>query len=678
MSDIILKTNETRERIYTATAGQTDFSVPFHYENAAGMGVTVTPVEGAVSTPSFTMVPPSNYGSEENPGILRLTAPLAGGERVVVFGATPAGRVTSLSASQGNPSTKLNQEYSNLQKQVQEMKTRQARAISHRPGESMPDLPALSSLLGKLFWPNSSGTGWDTMAAGGFRDLAEDLAKGAASAVLAVSAALAPIEELADLQAQIMALAAVATAIEQVAENADNLASSELVNVRAWGALGTYDPETMTGPDDYAAILAAKTFAESVGIKRLYFPPGKYGMSQPLQLAGDDWVLDGVDMNASILCAINDDNLIEIDCRTAMSYRGTIANLGFRRRSASYSNTCAVRVLCDPAVSAGLSHWTFRDIMGRGVERVVYFEAPLNVLWSGVRQISPHAFCKFVNIHVPLDFDGRYPYSVIEWASGNGPHHLILGGQFRSREASVKMGDGGELSGVGDFVMTGVHCVLGKEAVRVLGPTGVTTYRYNFSITACQFDVLTDYLLNFENAGLINALGNNFTGLTNRIVNCTNYSLQDDTGIKRNGTSGRTDIFDILTSFQKLATFTAGITMSGGRFTRSGGFINLGTPVPLTLDAAGAITLTGSYHTVDTYEGAASDELVTINGGIDGDELTLVIASNSRTILAKHNTGNVRLSGKADFNMNSVSDVKYFLRRGGVWCEKGGSGDNFT
>ena len=161
MSDIILKENETRERIYTASAGQTDFAVPFWYEGADEMGVTVTTAAGVTSQPAFTMVPAGKYGTENQPGILRLDVPLTGGERVEVYGVTPLGRVTSLSANSGNPSAKLNEEYSNLQKQIQELGRTLSRSLLARRGESLPVLPAKSAIAGKIAYLNPAATGYE-------------------------------------------------------------------------------------------------------------------------------------------------------------------------------------------------------------------------------------------------------------------------------------------------------------------------------------------------------------------------------------------------------------------------------------------------------------------------------------------------------------------------------------
>jgi hypothetical protein len=61
--------------------------------------------------------------------------------------------------------------------------------------------------------------------------------------------------------------------------------------------------------------------------------------------------------------------------------------------------------------------------------------------------------------------------------------------------------------------------------------------------------------------------------------------------------------------------------------------------------ASGVITVTGSHHLIDTEGGAATDDLDTINGGVDGMIVVLRDASSSRDVTLKDGTGNLRLAG---------------------------------
>lgn len=283
MADIILKTNETRERIYTATAAQTDFSVPFRYESADEMGVTVVDADGVSTEPDFVMVPSGAYGTEDQPGILRLTAPLEGGERVEVYGVTPRGRVTSLAASQGNPSGKLNQEYSNLQKQVQEITTVLARALRARRGEALPVLPPKSSLAGMILWLNEAMTSWELLPAAGLSAIAADLAS-PLSVLNAVAAKLDAVEQVADVDVEVAALgpyaaalAAALPALLTVAQAIEDGLIAALVGDRAVivaQGIAADCTSVGVGTDDSAALQAALNDWKAAGHGSVLVVPG--------------------------------------------------------------------------------------------------------------------------------------------------------------------------------------------------------------------------------------------------------------------------------------------------------------------------------------------------------------------------------------------------------------------
>lgn len=66
------------------------------------------------------------------------------------------------------------------------------------------------------------------------------------------------------------------------------------------------------------------------------------------------------------------------------------------------------------------------------------------------------------------------------------------------------------------------------------------------------------------------------------------------------------------------------------------------TIAPELTIASGAITVTSSYHRVDTEGDAASDDLDTINGGTNGQILVLRSANSSREVVVRNNVGNIR------------------------------------
>ncbi|HUV82897.1 MAG TPA: hypothetical protein VMW53_07480 [archaeon] len=79
----------------------------------------------------------------------------------------------------------------------------------------------------------------------------------------------------------------------------------------------------------------------------------------------------------------------------------------------------------------------------------------------------------------------------------------------------------------------------------------------------------------------------------------------------------------------------------------------------LTLDAAGAVTITQNYHTIDTFGDNATDDLVTLNRGANVEEAFLLIIRpehTDRTIVVKHGTGNILCVGNADITLDDVHD----------------------
>jgi len=91
----------------------------------------------------------------------------------------------------------------------------------------------------------------------------------------------------------------------------------------------------------------------------------------------------------------------------------------------------------------------------------------------------------------------------------------------------------------------------------------------------------------------------------------------------------------------------AGVTLTGPM---------INTPTTLTI-ASGVITATSNYHRVDTEASAATDDLDTINGGTAGMLLVLRQLVSTRDVTVKHATGNIRLSGGADFVMQTRRDT---------------------
>lgn len=89
-------------------------------------------------------------------------------------------------------------------------------------------------------------------------------------------------------------------------------------------------------------------------------------------------------------------------------------------------------------------------------------------------------------------------------------------------------------------------------------------------------------------------------------------------------------------------------------------------PETLLTIASGAVTVTGSSHSI-AGEGAASDDLVTLNGGFDGQIMIFRQHFSAQNITFKDGTGNMNLAG--DFAMTTGLDSLMLKLVGSTWIE---------
>jgi hypothetical protein len=105
------------------------------------------------------------------------------------------------------------------------------------------------------------------------------------------------------------------------------------------------------------------------------------------------------------------------------------------------------------------------------------------------------------------------------------------------------------------------------------------------------------------------------------------------------------------------------------------GFFSLApaTITELTI-ATGAVTATRSHHTIDTESDASTDDLdtITATNAVDGTLIAILPANTARTIVVKHNTGNIKTTSGEDIELDSTD--KYFaaIYFGTTWYELGG------
>jgi hypothetical protein len=92
--------------------------------------------------------------------------------------------------------------------------------------------------------------------------------------------------------------------------------------------------------------------------------------------------------------------------------------------------------------------------------------------------------------------------------------------------------------------------------------------------------------------------------------------------------------------------------------------------------SSGAITVTGTYHTVDTEGDASTDDLQVINGGTAGQILVLRTAANVRDVVVKDVVGGSdNIYCGSDITLSSIQDTVTLLCLGTTWVRMA-VGDN--
>jgi len=120
----------------------------------------------------------------------------------------------------------------------------------------------------------------------------------------------------------------------------------------------------------------------------------------------------------------------------------------------------------------------------------------------------------------------------------------------------------------------------------------------------------------------------------------------------------------ILAAMDQPVTTTSDVTFAD---TTMNGIVTHGQGAELTI-ASGAITITHSFHRVDTEGDAPADDLFTINGGSAGIRLTLMSSNGARDVTIKDGGGgNLRILG--DFILNGVRATMELMFDGSVWVE---------
>lgn len=107
-------------------------------------------------------------------------------------------------------------------------------------------------------------------------------------------------------------------------------------------------------------------------------------------------------------------------------------------------------------------------------------------------------------------------------------------------------------------------------------------------------------------------------------------------------------------------------------------WINFTDTTELTI-SSGGITVTQSFHRVDTEGDASSDDLDTITGMVHGDFVIIHPENDARTVVIKHNTGNIQCVGGSDITLDDIFDFAILIHNGTtIMAMSGGGGVSGT
>lgn len=98
------------------------------------------------------------------------------------------------------------------------------------------------------------------------------------------------------------------------------------------------------------------------------------------------------------------------------------------------------------------------------------------------------------------------------------------------------------------------------------------------------------------------------------------------------------------------------------------GRVAIGNKTTITIDGAGAVAPTQSFHAV-AGAGSAADDLDTIAGGVVGTILVLMAADGANTITIRNGNGNILNAGGASIALDNIEDTVMYIFDGSNWLQ---------
>lgn len=223
---------------------------------------------------------------------------------------------------------------------------------------------------------------------------------------------------------------------------------------------------------------------------------------------------------------------------------------------------------------------------------------------------------------------------------------------------------------------TEIEDPIGTPAPRYTDPDGDALTVTEFGTANDVDDFRFESFRADANAGPeINLVRSSATPANNDVLGFVNFSGRNASAAEVGFGELRCTATDV-TAASEDGRFEIRPTIAGSKTTRitadaSGvavsGKFNIGGASTLTI-AAGVVTITRSHHVIDTEAAAASDDLDTINGGVNGDLLFIRPVSDARTVVVKDGTGNIQLPA-GDLTLDDDEDGVMLIYDGTNWMQ---------
>jgi hypothetical protein len=406
----------------------------------------------------------------------------------------------------------------------------------------------------------------------------------------------------------------------------DEESSSAWLNVKDFGAAGD---GSSNDTDAVAAAIAAVANGGTV-----YFPTGTYMIDPDSLVIGDgtnsaDSTVQGVSLRGDASAFYNSGGSV-LKARSAgtsmLGVAGPIEGISIENLTFD----------CEGVVSNGwtiysVKNSTFRNFIIRDFTGYGIFASCRT---SGATNFASHnIFERFIIYTIGLADFGAGVILNGDWADQADWHHCV-------------------------FMMGTVQVNKG-----VAGATRGFDLRFCDSISFVEVDVFV------SGAGAAGCKGVYFIGDSNADYphSCGFYGCSLN-NIDTSGTIGY-NYFDTWGTYDGETTpnkaFIKGRTDRGLFFGDHSfsGFICTPAIGTLTI-ATGAVTAAGGYYAIDTEAAAATDDLDTINGGVDGAHLFVRAANSARDVVLKDGTGNIR--GPGDITLTHVQDMVHLMYDSGL------------